>query len=74
MTFVRTIVNSDTLENVVSIPDELKHQDVELLIFPAREAFHKSNNTFNPDDYAGILHIKNIEQEISSLRSEWERF
>lgn len=74
MNFVRAIVNSDTLKNVVSIPDELKHQEVELLIFPVKETSEKPKKRFNPDDYAGVLHIKNIEQEIRALRNEWERF
>ncbi len=73
MQFVRTIVESDRLINVVSIPDELKHQEVELLILPIKVKPEKSKNQLNPEGYRGILHIKNIEKEIQALRDEWER-
>jgi len=74
MNFIRTVVNSDALEKIISLPEELKHREVEILIFPIEGTSKKPKNKFNPDEYAGVLHIKNIEHEIRSLRDEWERF
>lgn len=76
MEFIRTIINSDELNNIVSIPDELKHQRVELLILPIHIEEKKSHADFNPDSYSGILHLSNddLENDLKSIRDEWERF
>lgn len=79
MQVVRTVVESNRLETIVEIPEELKNQRVELLIMPLLEAPpippHKKK-TFNPDEYVGLLDMdeQDIENELKSLRDEWERF
>ena len=76
MNFVRTIVNSDSLEKLVNLPDDLKHQEVEVLIFPIEKSLKKTKREFNPEDYEGILHIDTdiLEKELKAIRDEWDRF
>lgn len=76
MTFIRTIINSDKLDNIVTIPDELKHQQVEILIFPVTEEKKETGIDFNPDSYSGILDLSEneIASELKAIRDEWERF
>jgi len=76
MEFIRTIINSDELNNIVLIPDELKHQQVELLILPINKKERKSKADFDPDSYSGILHLSDndIENNLKSIRDDWERF
>ena len=75
MQFVRTIVESNRLENIVDIPEEFKNQKVELLILPLLEKQRKKKEKFIPDDFEGILNIDvgNLEKEIKRMREEWER-
>jgi hypothetical protein len=75
MQFVRTIVESNRLEELVDIPGEFKNQKVEILILPLIEKQEKKKKTFNPDDFEGILNIdpEIIDREIKNMRDEWER-
>jgi len=65
MQFVRAIVESDRLENVIDIPQEFKNKKVEVLILPLPEKKKRKKKEFNPDDFIGILNIdsKEIEKE-----------
>jgi hypothetical protein len=78
MHFVRTVVESNRLEAIVDIPEDLKDQKVEVLIlpFPGEHFKKKSKKDFNPEDFEGILNIdaETIEGEIKRMRDEWERF
>ena len=75
MQFVRAIVESNRLEELVTIPKEFKNQKVEVLILPLNEKQEKKKKTFNPEDFEGILNIdpEIIEREIKNMRDEWER-
>ena len=75
MQFLRTIVESNRLEHVVKIPKEFRNQKVEVLILPLPAKKRKTRKEFNPDDFEGILNIEPnvIEEEIESMRDEWER-
>lgn len=75
MQFVRTIVESNRLEKIVDIPKEFKNQKVEVLILPIPDKKKKNKETFNPNDYEGILNvdIETIDKEIRNMREEWER-
>lgn len=75
MQFVRTIVESNRLEKIVDIPKEFKNQKVEVLILPIYDKKKKKRETFNPNDYEGILNvdIESIDNEIRNMREEWER-
>jgi hypothetical protein len=76
MQFVRAIIDSNRLENIVDIPGEFRNQKVEVLILPLPERKKKKKKEFNPDDFEGILDIPadDIEKEIKNMRDEWERF
>ena len=73
MDFVRKIIDSNDIESVVSLPNELKNKKVELLIFPAEETEKKKN--FNPEKFKGIMHLnkEEVEKELEDMRREWER-
>ena len=73
MNFIRKIVKSDDLEKGIRIPEELKHRNVELLIIPLEDESAQRSEPFDPQEYAGVLHIENLEAEINSIRNEWER-
>jgi hypothetical protein len=73
MQFVRAIVESSSLENVVEIPREFKNRKVEILILPLQEK--KKKKEFNPEDFEGILDLtpEEIESELRAMRDEWDR-
>ena len=75
MAFVRTIINSDKLDNIITIPDDLKHQEVEVLVLPITESIEVNKTDFDPDAYSGTLQLSSeeIENELKALRDEWER-
>ncbi len=76
MNFIRKIINSDKLNNIIQIPEDLRHQNVEILILPLQYSTKKSVKKFDPDDYSGILKLDEgvIEDRIKSMREEWDRF
>ncbi len=39
MSFIRKVTNSDALKNIVDLPDDLRNQDVELIILPIDDPF-----------------------------------
>ena len=75
MQFVRAIVESNRLEEVIDMPGEFRNQKVEVLVLPLPEEQKKEKKLFNPDEFEGILNIdsENIEEEIKTMRDEWER-
>ena len=75
MNFIRKIINADKLQKIISIPDEMKHQKVEVIILPVLESksSKKVQEKFNPDDFSGVMKIKDIDKKIQSIRDEWER-
>ncbi|RAK08440.1 hypothetical protein C8C77_11259 [Halanaerobium saccharolyticum] len=38
MEYIRKIIDSDILEKIINIPEELKHKKVEIIILPASNA------------------------------------
>ena len=73
MQFVRAIVESSSLENVVKIPREFKNRKVEILILPLNEM--KKKKKFNPKDFEGVLDLsqEEIDFELREMRNEWDR-
>lgn len=71
MDFVRKIVDSDSLESLISLPDKLKHKKVEILILPLDE--QDENDDFNPEEFRGILKLnsQDLEKELKNMREEW---
>ena len=70
---MRTIINSDDLEKIIAIPNELKHQKVEVLILPLKSKTGKNNSSFHPEEFTGIFTISDVGKAINSIRDEWER-
>ena len=73
MDFVRKIIDSDDIESIVSLPNDLKNKKVEILILPLEEKDEK--NEFNPEKFKGITNLekKDLEKELEDMREEWER-
>lgn len=57
---------------VIDLPKDFMHESVEIIVMPAEE---KSKEAFHPEEYHGILSMekKEIEINLKSLRSEWDR-
>lgn len=71
MQFVRKIIESTLIENIIDLPEDLQHKKLELLLFPLTEKEYLAE--FEPDDFAGLLNIENLDREIKNMRDEWER-
>ena len=76
MQFVRKIMDSSLIEDVINLPEELRNRKVEILVLPleAIQVKDGKRNIFNPENFAGTLKIEEPEKEIESIRNEWERF
>ena len=69
MTKYTVIVKSDKLKDVIPIPSEFEHKDVEVSISLARK------KKFDPKKYRGIgkASKESIDSYLKSVRSEWDR-
>ncbi len=74
MQFIRKILNSKDLANIIDLPLEMKDTTVEVLVLPVSETKFATHETF--DKFENILGISPEEsaREINSIRSELERF
>ncbi|SDC82185.1 MULTISPECIES: hypothetical protein [unclassified Candidatus Frackibacter] len=72
MDFIRKIINSNEIDKIIKLPQNLKNQRVEVLILPINDDEKKKEN-FNPEDFTNILDIKDVETELKIMRDEWER-
>jgi hypothetical protein len=72
MQAVRKIINSNVLKHLFNLPPELRNRKVEVLILPADEQVSR-NNSFNPEEYAGVLKVEDAAAVAKSIRDEWER-
>ena len=75
MAFVRKIINSELLEDVIEIPVELKNKKLELLLFPVDTEEPKSKEKFDPREFRGVTNIdeETLNRQIKSIREEWDR-
>jgi len=73
MDFIRKIIDSDDIESIVSLPDDLKNKKVEILILPLEEKDEKKE--FDPEKFKGITNLeeKDLKKELEDMREEWER-
>lgn len=72
MQAVRAIVHSDLLMNIFSLPFDLQHRKVEVLILPVDEQ-PATRTLFKPQEYAGSLKLSDATADITLMREEWER-
>ncbi|MCK4762645.1 MAG: hypothetical protein KAW12_10650 [Candidatus Aminicenantes bacterium] len=76
MQFVRKIIDSKRLENVVDLPIEFKGKKIEMLLLPIAAKKKAPKKTFNPREFRGAAKIdeKTLKKQLSELREEWQRF
>ncbi len=72
MQAVREIINSNALKNLFNLPPGLRNRRVEVLILPADEQFSETD-AFKPEEYSGVLKLKDATAAARSIRDEWER-
>ncbi|SHF29542.1 hypothetical protein SAMN02746089_01642 [Caldanaerobius fijiensis DSM 17918] len=69
MDFLRAIVNSDDLSNIIRLPDNLKHKKVEILILPLETA--ESNNDIK--NFRGIFRKYKNTKLINMEHEAWQK-
>jgi len=75
MQFVRKIMDSRFIEEIIILPEELRNKKVEILVLPLNEneGHIREKEIFKPEDFEGILKTTNLQEEIKIIRDEWER-
>ncbi|WP_223068147.1 hypothetical protein [Paenibacillus caui] len=62
MNFVRKVTNSDALKHIVHLPDNLRNQDVELIILPLEtQAPHKTPTPSTPKARGALKQFANLD-------------
>ncbi|MCP5046416.1 MAG: hypothetical protein GY940_04540 [bacterium] len=76
MAFIRKIINSNLLEDIIEIPVELKNKEMELLLIPMDTGESKNKEKFDPREFRGVTNIdeETLNGQIKSIREEWDRF
>jgi hypothetical protein len=74
MSIIRKIIDSDKLKEIIDLPEEFAHKDVEILVISTDIAKQTDNQDFRPEDFEGVLNLQNAERDFKNLRMEWERF
>ena len=78
MNYLRKIINSEDIETLFDLPEELRNKKLEVLILPIeeeKEAAVEDEDEFNPDDFIGVLNKNEdeLKEELEVLRNEWDR-
>jgi len=75
MQFIRKIMDSKFIEEIITSPEELRNQKVEILVLPfnKNESYDPGKEIFNPENFEGILVTANLEKEIKNIRDGCER-
>lgn len=55
MNFVRKVIHSNMLEHIVDLPEDLRNQDVELIILPLRNPISNQASAVGPPSARGAL-------------------
>ncbi|MEQ8187752.1 MAG: hypothetical protein ABRQ39_07235 [Candidatus Eremiobacterota bacterium] len=62
MNFVRKIASSDILANIIEIPDNMKHRNVEIIVLPLEFSENQVNTKVKQKNARGLLKkYKNIQ-------------
>jgi len=72
MNFIRKVIDSNEIDKIIKLPQELRNRRVEVLILPIDDD-EKKEEKFNPEDFKNILDLKDVEVELEVMRDEWER-
>lgn len=70
MNFIRKIASSDILENIIDIPDSLKHREVEIIILPLDKIDNQTAKA-KRKSVRGILEKYKNTELISREHSAW---
>lgn len=72
MQFVRKIVDSQMLENIVEIPMELKNRKIEMLLLPVEQEESEKKARFDPRKFRGVTNIPEdiLAKQIRELKKE----
>ena len=76
MNYLRKIINSEDIETLFDLPEELRNKKLEVLILPIEEEKDVAiKDEFNPDDFRGILNKNEdkLKEELEVMRNEWDR-
>jgi hypothetical protein len=70
MTNYKVVIQADLLKEIIPIPSEFEHKEVEVNI-----SLHQKKK-FNPREYRGIGNEtkEKIDLKIASLRNEWNSY
>jgi hypothetical protein len=73
--FVRKIIDSKLVEDIVEIPVELKNKKIEMLLLQVDKENPESQKQFDPGKFRGITNIDEniVNEQIKDLRNEWQR-
>lgn len=71
MQAIRQIIETQTLKNLIHIPDGFSSEKVEIIIFPVLPE-KTDNSAFHPEQFFGISRLKNTAQLLAEMRDEWE--
>lgn len=73
--FVREIIDSKWVEDIVEIPVELKNKKIEMLPLQVDKENTESQNQFDPGKFQGITNIDEniVNEQIKGLRKEWQQ-
>ena len=74
--FVRKIIDSKLVEDIVEIPIKLKNKKIEMLLLQVDKEKSKPQKKFDPRKFRGITNIDEniVNEQIKDLRKEWQRF
>ncbi|MBF0287140.1 MAG: hypothetical protein HQM14_04920 [SAR324 cluster bacterium] len=73
MQAIRKIINLENLRRVIDIPKDFNYSKVEILILPVEDESREAEVGFDPEEFYGVSHIKNVEGAIQEMRNEWDR-
>lgn len=72
MQAIRRIIETKKLQTLIDIPDGFSSENVEIIIFPVSPADTEKTN-FKPEQFFGASKLEDIDQQLETLRDEWER-
>lgn len=73
MNFVRKVTHSDILEHIVDLPEDLRNQEVELIILPLRNPTSNEASTFSPPSARGALKQFSNPEFLQHEQNAWKK-
>jgi hypothetical protein len=73
MNFIRTVVNSDVLINIIEVPEDLKHRKVEILVLPYENIDIDENKSQKPKKARAKLERYKNTELLNEEANVWEK-